>query len=119
MMIPEAADPWLLTLTFPEPLRERIVSVLREHPDVAPGFVLIRCEGHGPAVILRTNAERVGGWSARLMVQIVIGQQASSRLLAHLASALPSPEVHYRRVRLADAGSLADLPPVGEDPAAA
>lgn len=108
-------DRWLLTLVFPAALEEGIVGVLRAHPDAVPDFTLLRCEGHGPDVTLRENAERVGGWSARSMIQLVIGFEASSVLLGALAAAVRSSEVRYWRTRLAEAGRLQDFARPGDD----
>lgn len=108
-------DPWLLTLVFPAALEESILGVLRAHPDAVPDFTLVRCEGHGPGVTLRENAELVGGWSARSMIQLIIGLEASSALLGELAAAVRSTEVRYWRTRLAEAGRLRDFARPGDD----
>lgn len=108
-------DRWLLTLLFPATLEESIVGVMRAHADAVPDFTLLRCEGHGPGVTLRENAERVGGWSARSMIQLVLGFEASSVLLGDLAAAVRSTEVRYWRTPLAEAGRLQDFARPGDD----
>lgn len=98
-----------LTLAFPAALEETIVGHLLEHPEWAPGFTLVRSEGHGRAVALRGSSELVRGRSTRVLVHIVLGVEDSERLLRHFASALGAAEVFFWRTPIVDCGWLSDF----------
>lgn len=103
----DASQRWLLTLSFSAALEETIVGHLLEHREWAPGFTLIRCEGHGSAVALRGSAEQVRGRAARVMVQLVLGYEDSEQLLRHFGETMEA-EVFFWRTPIANCGWLSD-----------
>lgn len=107
--VPDAAPRVMLTLAFPASLEETIVDHLLEHPEWAPGFTLVRAEGHGRAVALRDSAERVRGRAARVLVHIVLAPADADRLLAHFGNTLGAAEVFFWRTPISHCGWLSEF----------
>ncbi len=58
--------PVLLTVFVPQELAEAVVDLLLTRPDLAAGFSMSHIEGHGSAVRLVEEGERVRGYADRL-----------------------------------------------------
>jgi len=97
----------LLTLVFPPSLEENVIGLLLEHPQWAARFVCVHVQGHGQAMMLAASADLVRGRAPRLMVQLVTGHVEVQALLAAFRAAVPSPEIGYWVVELAEYGRLA------------
>ncbi len=97
----------LLTLVFPPSLEENVIGLLLEHPKWAARFVCTHVQGHGQAMALAASSDLVRGRAPRLMVQLVTGHTEVQALLAAFRTAVPSPEVGYWVVELAQYGRLA------------
>jgi len=97
----------LLTLVFPPSLEESVIGLLLEHPQWSARFVCSHVQGHGQAMTLAAGADLVRGRAPRLMVQLVTGHAEVQALLGTFREAVPSPEVAYWVVELAQYGRLA------------
>jgi hypothetical protein len=97
----------LLTLVFPPSLEENVIGLLLEHPQWAARFVCAHVEGHGQAMTLSASSDLVRGRAPRLMVQLVTGHDEVRALLAAFRESVPSHEVAYWVVELAQYGRLA------------
>lgn len=97
----------LLTVVFPPSLEENVIGLLLEHPQWAARFICAHVQGHGQAMMLAASADLVRGRAPRLMVQLVTGHAEVQALLAAFRKSVPSPEVAYWVVELAQYGRLA------------
>jgi hypothetical protein len=97
----------LLTLALPLALEEEMLDLLRQHPDLVPGFSVVQGHGIGADATLTTMMERVEGRARRVFVSAVMHGRDVAPLVAHLREAFSSPEVFYWVLPLQEFGRLA------------
>ena len=73
-----------LTLVAGRELRAELFDYLTEQADIVPGFTASEAAGHGPEVRLHSAAERVKGRADRIVVRIVMEEEAANRLIERL-----------------------------------
>ena len=73
-----------LTLVAGRELRQELFDYLSEQTDLVPGFTASDAAGHGPTIRLHSAAERVKGRADRVMVRIILEDQAAGRLIERL-----------------------------------
>lgn len=61
----------LLTLVAPTYLKDELLEVLLEHPELASGFTVSQAEGHGTKLAYRTLADQVRGREDRVRIECV------------------------------------------------
>jgi Protein of unknown function (DUF3240) len=76
-----------LTLVAGRELRQELFDYLSEQTDLVPGFTASEAAGHGPTIRLHSAAERVKGRADRVMVRIILEDQAAERLIERLRTA--------------------------------
>lgn len=76
-----------LTLVAGRELRQELFDYLSEQTDLVPGFTASDAAGHGPTIRLHSAAERVKGRADRVMVRIILEDQAAERLIERLRTA--------------------------------
>ena len=84
-----------LTLIAGRELQQELFDYLSEQADVVPGFTASEAAGHGPTVRLPSAAERVRGHADRVLVRIIMEEQAAQRLLERLRAAFAGGHLVY------------------------
>jgi hypothetical protein len=105
MTIPPPGPLACLYLAFPEALEEEIVDHCHETPDL-PGFTIVSAAGFGRGAQLRSVAETVLGRAHRRLLLVVATPPVLQALIRSLREALPSPDVAYWIVPVAEFGWL-------------
>lgn len=62
----------LLIIIAPAQLKDELLELLQEHPELASGFTATWAEGHGSDLALRTVTDQVRGREDRVRVECVI-----------------------------------------------
>ena len=73
-----------LTLVAGRELRAELFDYLSGQADIVPGFTASEAAGHGPEVRLQSAAERVKGRADRILVRIIMNEEAANRLIERL-----------------------------------
>ena len=73
-----------LTLVVGRELRQELFDYLSEQTDLVPGFTASEAAGHGPTIRLHSAAERVKGRADRVLVRIILHEEAADRLIERL-----------------------------------
>lgn len=94
-----------LTLVFPPALESNIVQILSSIPQ-APGFTILRAEGHGHDFSNATTAEIVRGRIEQRVLWILTDDDMCTALLRTLKEQIPSTQVIWWIDALIDAGRL-------------
>jgi Protein of unknown function (DUF3240) len=84
-----------LTLVAGREFRQELFDYLSEQMDVVPGFTASEAAGHGPTIRLPSAAERVRGHADRVLVRIIMEQQAAQRLVERLRAAFAGTHLVY------------------------
>ena len=75
-----------LTLVAGRKLRQELFDYLSEQTDLVPGFTASEGAGHGPNVQLHSASERVKGRADRVLIRIVLDDEAAGRLIERLGT---------------------------------
>lgn len=109
--IPLAADgdgmDCLLTVALPLALEDEMLDVLRQYPELVPGFSVVHGHGLGAGATFNTLMEQVQGRARRVFVSMVMRRADVPTLLGHLRAAFHAPEVFYWATPLLMSGRLA------------
>ena len=73
-----------LTLVAGRELRQALFDYLSEQTDLVPGFTASEGAGHGPTIRLHSAAERVRGRADRVLIRIILDDDAAGRLIERL-----------------------------------
>ena len=76
-LVVTAAAHVCLTLVAGRELRAELFDYLSEQADIVPGFTASEAAGHGPEVRLHSAAERVKGRADRILVRIIMEEEAA------------------------------------------
>ena len=96
----------LLTLIMPDDIAQHVEDLLLSRPDLAPGFTVSAAEGHGSAVALVEDAERVAGHTPRTVIRAVGPEAAMREVLALLKREMPNANVFYWLLPIIEAKHL-------------
>jgi hypothetical protein len=94
-----------LYLAFPEALEEEIIDHCHETPDL-PGFTIVAASGFGRGAKLHSASETVLGRAHRRLLLVVATPPALQKLIGSLRDALPTPDVAYWIIPVAEFGWL-------------
>lgn len=84
-----------LTLVTGREFQQELFDYLSEQADVVPGFTASEAAGHGPTVRLPSAAERVRGHADRVLVRIILEEEAAGRLIERLKTAFVGARLAY------------------------
>jgi hypothetical protein len=87
--------PVCLTLVAGREFQQELLDYLSEQTDVVPGFTASEAAGHGPTVRLHSAAERVKGRADRILVRIILEEEAANRLIERLRTAFVGTHLMY------------------------
>ncbi len=73
-----------LTLVAGRELRQELFDYLSEQTDLVSGFTASEGAGHGPTIRLHSASERVKGRADRVLVRIILEDEAAGRLIERL-----------------------------------
>ncbi len=96
-----------LTLVLARKLRDELLDLLSEQPDLVSGFTASDAAGHGANVQLQSPAERVKGHADQVPVRIVLRSADAGRLLDRLRGSLAGSNVVYWIVPVTEFGTIA------------
>jgi hypothetical protein len=94
-----------LYLAFPETLEEEIIDHCHETPDL-PGFTIVTAAGFGRGAKLHSDSETVLGRARRRLPLVVAAPPVLQNLISSLREALPTPDVAYWIIPVAEFGWL-------------
>jgi hypothetical protein len=83
------------TLIAGREFRQELFDYLSEQTDIVPGFTASDAAGHGPTVRLASAPERVRGHADRVLVRIILEEQAAQRLIERLRAAFAGTHFVY------------------------
>lgn len=96
-----------LTLVLARKLRDELLDLLSEQPDLASGFTASDAAGHGANVQLHSAAERVKGHADQVHVRVVLRSADAGRLLDLLRSSFAGSNLVYWIVPVTEFGTIA------------
>ena len=96
-----------LHISCPRTLEEGIVEQLLEHREWVPGFSTAHIDGFGKSGIARHPSEQVRGRAGRTYIFCLLNSADAERMIAHLSTVLPTPEVFYWVTPVLASGRLA------------
>jgi hypothetical protein len=65
-------NPALLIIIAPVQMKDELLELLQEHPELASGFTVTSAEGHGADLAFRTLTDQVRGREDRIRVECVL-----------------------------------------------
>ncbi len=96
----------LLTLVFPTKVEEHVVALMLRHHELATGFTTGEVEGHGRNTKLQSMAEQVRGRAKRTQMKVVLNDEDTHHLLAHLKQELGNTDIVYWIMPVSEFGSF-------------
>ena len=95
-----------LTLVADANLRMELFDFLSEQADLVAGFTASDATGHGPTIRLHSQAEQVKGRADRVLVRIVLEEEAARRVIDQLRAAFAGTHVVYWTTPVAKFGVI-------------
>jgi hypothetical protein len=83
----------LLIIIAPAQLKDELLELLGEHPDLASGFTVSQAEGHGPDLAFQTLTDQVRGRVDRIRVECVIESANVSALRGEIKQKLSGSNI--------------------------
>lgn len=96
----------LLTLSMPNDVAQHVEDLLLSRPDIVHGFTAIQAEGHGSAIPLIEDVERVIGHAPRTVIHMVVPELDQREVLALIQQELPRANIFYWITPVIDEGRL-------------
>jgi hypothetical protein len=96
----------ILSLVAEQPLRRDLFDWLGGQPDLVPGFTASDVNGHGPTVRLHSTAEQVQGHAHRVMVRIILDENAAATLIGQLKNDFAGSRLVYWTSPVTDFGVI-------------
>ena len=84
-----------LTLVADRSVRRELFDYLAGQTDVVPGFTASDADGHGRTVHLHSPAEQVRGQADRVLIRMVLTEDAAAHLLDRLGRAFHGAHLTY------------------------
>jgi nitrogen regulatory protein PII len=84
-----------LTLVADREIQQDLFDYLTEQAPVVAGFTASEAEGHGSTARLHTVAEQVKGRADRVIIRIILDEQAADQIIRQIETTFASVNIVY------------------------